>query len=73
MSNKKYILSICWMDSHKELFSSPYGLFNTYDEAIEFADEKIDEIKDEYIEEYDEDYVDEYVFFNFTIKEINIT
>ena len=72
MSIKKYILSIHWTDHHQELFSNPYGTFDTFDEAKIFAKNKIEEIKNEFIEEYDEDYVEEYIHCDYTIKSIFI-
>ena len=73
MSNTKYIISMCWMDSHHEMTCDAFGLFDTHDEANDFACEKMEEITDEYIENYDEDYVEEYLVIDFVIKEITIS
>lgn len=67
---EKYLLSICYVDNHNEIFSEPYGLFNTFLQAQIFAHEKIDEMRLEYIDDYGEMLVNESFEFDFTIKKI---
>lgn len=69
-SSKKYLLSICYVDNHNDIFSEPFGYFDTFIEAECFAYEKIDELRREYIDDYDELTVDEEFEFDFTIKEV---
>jgi hypothetical protein len=67
---EKYLLSICYVDNHNEIFSEPYGLFDTFLQAQIFAHEKIDEMRLEYIDDYGEMLVNESFEFDFTIKKI---
>lgn len=67
---EKYLLSICYVDNHNEIFSEPYGLFDTFLKAQIFAHEKIDEMRLEYIDDYGEMLVNESFEFDFTIKKI---
>ena len=80
---EKYLLSICYVDNHNEIFSEPYGLFDTFLQAQIFAHEKIDEMRQlrlrspmsetnrlEYIDDYGEMIVNEAFEFDFTIKKI---
>lgn len=67
---EKYLLSVCFINNRQEIFSEPFGPFNSFLEAENFADDKIDELKDEFTEEFDEDYVDERFEFDFTIKKV---
>lgn len=67
---EKYLLSICYVDNHNEIFSEPYGLFETFLQAQIFAHEKIDEMRLEYIDDYGEIIVNEAFEFDFTIKKI---
>lgn len=68
---QKFIVSICWMDSHMEMLCEPFGFFKTEEEAEEFIENKIDEIKEDYIRDYDEEYVEEYLVFSYSVKEID--
>ncbi len=67
---EKYLLSICYVDDHNEIFSEPYGLFDTFLQAQIFAHDKIDEMRLEYIDDYGEMIVNEAFEFDFTIKKI---
>jgi hypothetical protein len=67
---EKYLLTICYVDNHNEIFSEPYGLFDTFLQAQIFAHEKIDEMRLEYIDDYGEMLVNESFEFDFTIKKI---
>lgn len=69
-SCKKYLLSICYVDNNNDIFSEPFGLFDTFMEAEWFAHDKIDELRREYIDELNEIIVDEVFEFDFTIKEV---
>lgn len=72
MSCKKYLLSICYVDNHNDIFSEPFGLFDTFIEAECFAYEKIDELRREYVDELNEIIVDEEFEFDFTVKEVYV-
>ena len=67
---EKYLLSICYVNNHNEIFSEPYGLFDTFLQAQIYAHEKIDEMRLEYIDDYGEMIVNESFEFDFTIKKI---
>jgi|LakMenEpi03Aug12_release.lakeMendotaPanAssembly.Ray.scaffolds.fasta_scaffold3306959_2 hypothetical protein len=68
---EKYLLSVCFRNDKDEIFSEPFGLFNSPEDAETFADEKIYELRREFAEEFGnmED-VDEYFEFDFCIKKI---
>lgn len=70
MSCKKYLLSICYVNHHNDIFSEPFGLFDSFLDAEWFAHNKIDELRTEYIDEYNEMLVNEAFEFDFTIKEV---
>jgi hypothetical protein len=71
--SEKYLLSVCYKNNQDEIFSQPFGLFNSFEDAETFADEKISELRQEFAEEFGnfED-VDEYFEFDFCIKKIKI-
>lgn len=71
-SCKKYLLSICYIDYNNDIFSEPFGLFDTFIEAECFAHEKIDELRREYVDELNEMIVDEEFEFDFTVKEVYV-
>ena len=67
-----YLVSICFLTNHHEIVTEPFGPFNGYEDAEEFANKKIDEIKNNFKIEYDCEYedIEELFEFDFTIKEI---
>ena len=68
---EKYLLSVCFINHRQEIFSEPFGLFNSFVEAESFADNKIDELRSEFIKEFGCDYdIDEHYEFDFTIKKV---
>lgn len=68
---EKYLLSVCFINHRQEIFSEPFGLFNSFIEAETFADNKIDELRNEIMEEFGHDYdIDEHYEFDFTIKKV---
>lgn len=67
---EKYLLSVCFTDHRQEIFSEPFGPFDTFLEAECFADKKIDELRFDFIKEFGHDGVDEYFEFDFTIKRV---
>jgi len=68
---EKYLLSVCFIDHKQQLFSEPFGLFNSFLEAEIFADKKIDELRLEFMKEFGlENDVDDYYEFDFTIKKL---
>lgn len=69
--NEKYLLSICFIDYRQEIFSEPFGLFNSFLEAEIFADRKIDELRREFMNNFGSGYdIDDYYEFDFTIKKL---
>ena len=65
-----YLVSVCFINSHMELFSEPYGLFETFDDAEQFAYNKINELKNQLKELEIDDEEIELCDFDFTIKNI---
>ena len=70
--SEKYLLSIYFKDYEHNVFSEPFGLFDTFSEAHYFADEKMDEMKLEISQEVNLTWeeVEELYEFDFTIKKI---
>lgn len=68
---EKYLLSVCFINHKNEIFSEPFGLFDTFLDAESFADKKIDELRIEFTNEFGfERDIDDYYEFDFTIKKI---
>lgn len=69
---EKYLVSVCFVNNNQEIFSEPFGIFNSLLEAEQFAVKKIVELKNEFIKElgcqYDE--LEELYEFDYTLKEI---
>jgi hypothetical protein len=65
----KYLLSICFINHNQEIFSEPFGVFLTYDDAQEFAENNIEAKKIEFKKEFDldDDDIDELYEFSYTI------
>lgn len=74
MMSEKYLLSIYFKDFKQNVFSEPFGVFDTFSEAQYFADEKMDEMKLEIAQEINLTWeeVEELYEFDFTIKKILI-
>lgn len=72
--SEKYLLSIYFKDFEHNVFSEPFGLFDTFSEAQHFADEKMDGLKLEIAQEVNLtcEEVEELYEFDFTIKKIFI-
>lgn len=69
--SEKYLLSVCFKNKYDEIFSEPFGLFDTFEDAEKFADNKIYELRHDFSLEFDNEYdVDEYFDFDFCIKKI---
>lgn len=72
--SEKYLLSICFIDKNQEIFSEPFGPFNSFLEAEFFADIKIGELRLEFMKEFGQKFdVDDHYEFDFTIKKISLT
>ena len=68
---EKYLLSVCFINYRQEIFSEPFGPFDTFIEAESFADKKIEELRLDFMDEFGSDYdIDEHYEFDFTIKKI---
>lgn len=67
----KYMLSVCYLDNNQEIFSEPFEPFDSYEEAKDFAENKIAELSDELAEElsWTLDDVEENFTFDYTIKQ----
>ena len=72
--SEKYLLSIYFKDFEHDVFSEPFGVFDTFSEAQDFADKKMDEMKLEIAQEVNLtlEEVEELYEFDFTIKKILI-
>lgn len=72
--SEKYLLSIYFKDFKHNVFSEPFGIFDSFSEAQHFADEKMDEMKLEISQEVNLTWeeVEELYEFDFTIKKILI-
>lgn len=71
--SEKYLLSICFRNNlNDDIFSEPFGLFNSFIDAETFADNKIDELRKELVMDFNGNYdiIDEYFEFDFCIKKI---
>lgn len=70
---EKYILSISYVNSRKELNCDVHGLYDSYEEAEEFANDEIEKIIEDYSEYYDDrNFVEEHFEFQYSIKKIII-
>lgn len=70
---EKYLLSICYLN-RSDIFSEPFGPFESFKEAEEYAYDRIDEMKEEFCDELNWSYedIEEHFEFDFTIKIINV-
>ena len=68
--NNYYLVSVCFINTHYELFSEPYGLFENLEEAEQFALNKINQLKTQLkVLKIDDEEIEECTF-DFTIKNI---
>lgn len=72
--SEKYLLSIYFKDFKHNVFSEPFGIFDSFSEAQHFADEKMDQMKFDLTQEVSLTWeeVEELYEFDFTIKKILI-
>jgi hypothetical protein len=72
--SEKYLLSIYFKDFKHNVFSEPFGIFDSFSEAQHFADEKMDQMKFDITQEVNLTWeeVEELYEFDFTIKKILI-
>jgi hypothetical protein len=70
--SEKYLLSVCFKDINNDIFSEPFGPFESFNSAEEFADNQIYELRMRFAVEFGniED-VDEHFEFDFCIKKIS--
>lgn len=69
--DEKYLLSVCFKNHNDEIFSEPYGFFNSFEDAEQFADDKISELRHNFSIEFNNVHdIDEYFDFDFCIKKI---
>lgn len=69
---EKYLLSICFVDNCQEIFSEPFGLYDSFLDAEWFAFNKINELKNNLKSDLclRDDEIEELFEFDFTIKKI---
>lgn len=72
--SEKYLLSIYFKDFKHNVFSEPFGIFDSFSEAQHFADEKMDQMKFDLTQEVSLTWeeVEELYEFDFTIKKISV-
>ena len=72
--SEKYLLSIYFKDFKHNVFSEPFGIFDSLSEAQHFADEKMDQMKFDITQEVNLTWeeVEELYEFDFNIKKILI-
>jgi len=73
---EKFILSICYVEHcNNEIFSEPYGLFDTFESAQRFAILAIEQLEFDFGKKDDSGKshnIDDYYSFDYTIKKIHI-
>lgn len=68
---ESYLMSVCYLDNNThEIFSEPFGIFKSFEDAEKCASLIIDDLKLKFFEEFEGHIidVDDFYSFDYTIK-----